>query len=320
VSEDKKGLLVLEDLFVVPLALFIDLTIGEYPASVHPVNWMGGIISLLLRTSPKKGPAVQLIYGILIVVATTALFVVPAFFLLFYLRGVFPVVYIIVAAILLKSTFSIKILYRSVNNVKHLLDARKTAQARKETRYLVSRDTAKLSKEQISSAIIEMTSESINDSIIAPLFYWIFFGVPGAVAYRVINTFDSRIGYHGQYEYLGKFAARLDDVLNYIPARISGILLVISAYIRRKNGDSARKIMVRYHGKTASPNAGWTMAATAGALDVRLEKPGHYVLGDSDKEPDTAAISDGLRLSVTTCILWFAISIGATGVHYALAA
>lgn len=307
-------------LYILPLALIIDLVIGEYPACIHPVTWIGSVISFQLKAVPGKGSALQFIYGMIIVVFTAALFTSPVYFLLYYLRDWSTIGFIIVAALLLKSTFSIRILYRVANNVKRLLDDGKISDARKETSYLVSRDTTKLNQEQITSAIVEMETESITDSLVAPLFYWLFFGVPGAIVYRVINTFDSRIGYHGEYEYTGKFAARLDDILNYIPARLAGLLLVVSAYIARKNGRKALKTMLSDHAKTASPNAGWTMSAAAGALDVRLEKPGHYRLGYTGKEPDSSSISGSLHLVIVTSLLWCCLSIGIKGVWYALTA
>jgi len=307
-------------LYILLLALVIDLVIGEYPAFLHPVTWIGGVISYLLKPAPRKGSAVQFIYGVLIVIVTIALFTAPVFFLLYYLKDWSTIAFIIVAALLLKSTFSIRTLYQLAKNVKRLLDDGKISEARKETSYLVSRDTTKLNQEQITSSIVEMTAESITDSLTAPLFYWLIFGVPGAVAYRVINTFDSRIGYRGQYEYTGKFAARLDDVLNYVPARLAGLLLVVSAYITRKNGKKAWKTMLSDHNKTASPNAGWTMSTAAGALDIRLEKPGHYRLGHAGREPDSSAISGSLLLVILTCLLWCCICIGVMGVRYALTA
>jgi adenosylcobinamide-phosphate synthase len=307
-------------LYILPLALIIDLVIGEYPASLHPVTWIGNVISLLLKPVPKKGSALQFLYGGVIVVFTVALFTAPVFFLLFYLRDWSTIGFIIVAALLLKSTFSIKILYKLGNKVKRLLIEGKLSAARKETSCLVSRDTKKLNREQITSAIVEMETESITDSLVAPLFYLLIFGVPGAIAYRVINTFDSRIGYRGEYEYTGKFAARLDDILNFIPARLAGLLLVASAYIAGKHGRKAWRTLLSDHNKTASPNAGWTMSAAAGALDVRLEKPGHYRLGHTGREPDPSSISGGLQLMIVTCLLWCCISIGIIGVRYAFTA
>jgi adenosylcobinamide-phosphate synthase len=307
-------------LYILPLALVIDLLIGEYPAFLHPVTWIGSVISFLLKAVPGKGPALQFIYGVLIVLFAAALFTAPVFFLLYYLKDWSTVGFIIVAALLLKSTFSIRTLYQLDNKVKRLLDDGKISDARKETSYLVSRDTTRLNREQITSAIVEMETESITDSLVAPLFFWLIFGVPGAIAYRVINTFDSRIGYHGEYEYVGKFAARLDDILNYIPARLSGLLMVASAFISRRNGRKAWKTMVTDHGKTASPNAGWTMSAAAGTLGIRLEKPGHYRLGHTGREPDSSSISGGLQLVLVTCMLWCCVSIGIKGVWYALEA
>jgi adenosylcobinamide-phosphate synthase len=107
---------------------------------------------------------------------------------------------------------------------------------------------------------------------VAPLFYFLILGIPGAVAYRVINTLDAMIGRHDQYEYLGKFAARLDDVVNILPARLTALFIVLAAFILRINTRAAWHIMLRDHAKTASPNAGWPMSAAAGALGVQLTK------------------------------------------------
>jgi adenosylcobinamide-phosphate synthase len=219
----------------------------------------------------------------LIVLLTIALFTIPAYLMLSYIKGVSTIAYLAAAALLLKSTFSLRELHRAAQKVKRLLGARQITKARKETSYLVSRDTRKLDREHLVSAVVEMTAESVTDSLVAPLFYWLLLGILGAIAYRVVNTFDSSIGYHGKYEYLGKFAARLDDVLNYVPARLSGLLLVISAYLRRTNGNGAWRLMQRDHGKTESTNAGWTMSAVAGALGAKLEKPGCYRLSDAIK-------------------------------------
>jgi len=309
-----------EDIVVLPLALTIDLAIGEYPVRLHPVVWIGWVISLLLKPAPRRNPAAQLIYGAVIVVLAVALFAVPLYFLLDYLNGVSTVAYIAVAALLLKSTFSIKELGRAARRVERCLVAGEIGQARKEVSYLVSRDTRELDSRQINSAVVEMTAESTTDGIVAPVFYWLLLGVPGAIAYRVVNTFDSRIGYHGQYEYLGKFAARLDDVLNYIPARLSGLLLVASAYLNRLNGGRAWRVMLQDRDNTESSNAGWTMSAVAGALGVRLEKPGCYRVGSAGGSLAMPPIAGGYRLVVVASLLWFAIGIGIAGVCYAVAA
>lgn len=310
----------MENIFVLALALAVDLVIGEYPYRLHPVVWMGKVISAELKLAPKKNTRARFTYGVFMVCFTIALFGVPVYFLLFYIRDLSLVAYVVVAALLLKPVFSLRELYRAVRRVKNLLAQGKITEARKETGYLVSRDTQKLRRRELTSAVVEMTAESLTDAFVAPFFYWLLLGVPGAVAYRVVNTFDSRVGYHGQYEHLGKFAARLDDVLNYIPARIAGLILVAAAYLKRMNGGSAWRIMRRDRAETESPNAGWTMAAVAGALGVRLEKPGCYRLGDAVRPLIPASITAASRLVALSSLLWVGVSIAISGVRYALSA
>ncbi|MGD9116886.1 MAG: cobalamin biosynthesis protein [Dehalococcoidia bacterium] len=310
----------MENILVLPLALAIDLAIGSYPYPLHPVVWMGRVISAGLKIAPKRGNKARFVYGVFMVCFTVALFGVPVYFLLSYIRGLSPLAYLFLAALLLKATFSVRGLYRAAMKVKRLLAQSKIAEARKETGYLVSRDTKQLGRRALTSAVVEMSAESLTDAIVAPLFYWLLLGVPGAVAYRVVNTFDARIGYHGQYEYLGKFAARLDDVLNYIPARIAGLVLAAAAYLKRENGGAAWRIMRRDRSRTESPNAGWTMAAAAGALEVRLEKAGCYRLGDAVRPLVPDSITAASRLVALSSLLWVGLCIAISGVRYALSA
>jgi adenosylcobinamide-phosphate synthase len=308
----------LENLLVLPLAVLIDIVIGEYPARLHPVVWMGGVISLLLKVAPKKNNAVKFIYGLFIVLFTIALFGLPVYFLLVYLKAFSVILYIVMAAVILKSCFSGKALDVTVRRVRDLLLKDRIEAARQEISYLVSRDTLSLNRRQITSAAVEVTAESVTDSIVSPLFYWLLLGVPGAVAYRVVNTFDARIGYHGEYEYLGKFAARLDDILNYVPARISGVIMIISACPAKMNARRSWSIVLRDHAKTESPNAGWTMAAVAGALGVQLEKPGYYILGDDVSPLSVTSISGSLKLMWYSFFIWFVLCMIITGVWYAV--
>ena len=301
------------------LALAIDLAIGEYPGYLHPVAWMGGVISMLLRPAPRQSTA-RFIYGALAVCSCIALFSALAYFLLVYLKGLSLLAYVIAAAILLKATFSLRGLCRAAQKVKRLLENGELMMARQETGYLVSRDTQTLDSQRLTSAIMEMSAESVTDSFVAPLLYWLLLGVPGAIAYRVVNTFDSRIGYHGEYEYLGKFAARADDLLNYIPARISGLLLVAAAYLSQRDGKRAWRIMLRDHRRTESPNAGWTMAAMAGALGVQLEKPGYYLLGEAEEPLSSCSINSSLGLVLIACFIWYGICLGLVGACYVITA
>jgi len=144
---------------------------------------------------------------------------------------------------------------------------------------------------------------------VAPLFYFLLFGVPGAIAYRVVNTFDAMIGYHGKWEHLGKFAARLDDVANFIPARITALIIALAAWICKKNMQQAWHIMLRDHKKTHSPNAGWTMSAIAGALGVQLEKASHYKLGDNHYSLSLNTVDASLQMTMTVAAIWSLIAI-----------
>lgn len=294
----------MENVIILFLALVTDLTLGEFPRPVHPVVWLGKVISLEMRFAPRSGHRLQLAYGIIMVTVTVALFALTTYFILTYLQGVNTIAYVLVATYLLKSSFSIKELRRAALRVKGFLEEDNITQARLESKSLVSRDTSKLDEPHLVSATLESIAENSSDSLVAPLFYFLLFGVPGAIAYRVVNTFDAMIGYHGEYEHLGKFTARLDDWLNFIPARLSGLLLVTAAYLYRQNGRKAWQVMMRDHTQTRSPNAGWPMSAIAGALSTRLEKPDQYTLGNANHPLSVALIPPGIRLVETATLLW----------------
>jgi len=294
----------MENIIILLLALAIDLTMGEFPRSLHPVVWMGKVISLGLRIAPRQSRWAQLIYGMGIAIWTIALFALPAYFLLSYLMGLNMVACVLVAAFLLKSTFSLKELRQVAFRVEGFLERGNLSKARVEMKGLVSRNTSKLNEPHLVSATVESVAENTSDSFIAPLFYFLLFGVPGAIAYRVVNTLDAMIGYHDEYEYLGKFAARLDDGLNFIPARLSGLLMVAAAYLCRRDGKNAWQVMLRDHGKTESLNAGWPMSAAAGALKTRLEKVGHYSLGNANNPLSPQLIFSSIRLMEISALLW----------------
>ncbi len=296
------------DLWILFLGLVLDVALGEPPNSFHPVVWMGNFIALLMKAPVlNRSRAFQFLYGVGVVMLTVALFGVGAYFLLSFLRNVSVIAYIVVGAALLKASFSVRALRAAAVKVKHLLVAGKLPEARSAVRALVGRDTSQLSEGQIVSATVESVAENSCDSFVAPLFYFAFLGVPGALAYRAINTLDNSIGFRGKYEYLGKFAARLDDVANFIPARITAIGFVVAAFVCRKDAVNAWRIMLRDHRKTASPNGGWTMGAMAGALDVSLEKVGHYRLGDSQELLLPSTVDASLNMVVLLAIVWSSV-------------
>ena len=305
-------------MIMLPLAMTIDLILGEPPLLIHPVVWMGRLISFLEKFSIGQPAPVQLVYGMAMALFLTGLFGAATYFVLFYVKNFNPIAYLIIGAVLLKSTFSLKELRNAALRVKSSLLREKPEEARYELRSLVSRDTQHLSEPLLVSATVESVAESTCDSLIAPLFYFLLFGVPGAVAYRAVNTLDAMIGYHGKYEYLGKFSSRLDDVLNFIPARLTALLLIAASFFSGKRTQYSWWIAVNEHSKTESPNAGWPIAAVAGALDIQLEKTGHYKLGRAGAPLIPATIDASLRLVLIAASIWVIISLAAGGISFAL--
>ena len=294
--------------YILTGALLLDLLAGEAPNRFHPVAWLGKFISLQLRLVPTVGKVRQFICGMAIVILTVVIITVPLFLLKFHWEATAgaaaTIAYILFSIYLLKNTFSLRGLWRAVQKVKLSLAAGDLDKARRHSNSLVSRGTGDLSREQVISAAIESCAENLCDSFVAPLFYFAILGLPGAVAYRIVNTFDAMIGYHGKWEYTGKFAARLDDALNFIPARLSGLLITLASAIRGGDFAGSWRTMFSRHGGTESPNAGWTISAMAGSLGITLEKPGAYSLNGGGKELTLEAITRSQQIVLTAAGAW----------------
>lgn len=319
----------MEILLLLSLALVIDLALGEPPRVLHPVVWMGKVISLLERINVGHSPFVQFVYGSVITLLIAGLFTAPVYFMLFYLKSFSFAAYVIVGAVLLKSTFSLKELRQVALRIKGLLLREKLDEARFELRSLVSRDTQNLPKPLLVSATVESVAESTCDSFIAPLFYFLLLSipeafyflplaVPGAIAYRVVNTLDAMVGYHSKYEYLGKFASKLDDVLNFIPARLTALLLTLATFLSRKGAQTSWQAVLSEHSKTESPNAGWPIAAMAGGLSVQLEKVGYYRLGKANTRLVPETIDAALKLMLIAMLTWVMICFIVGGIGFVL--
>ena len=291
-------------LFIVIIAIVIDVIFGEPPAKIHPVVWMGKAIDFF------KGYLIDYrskISGIILTFLVVMIFTLATYVLL-HLSAFNYILYILISSVILSTTFAIKVLLTSAGSMKNDID-HNIEKARKSMSYLVSRNTKELNEEDLTSATIETLTENITDSIIAPLFYAFIFGVLGAVVYRVINTLDAMVGYKTPEKIkIGWFPAKLDDVLNFIPARITGILVVIAAAFLRLNWKNAYKIMRRDARKPDSPNSGYSMAATAGALGIKLEKIGYYKIGDELSPLTTDKITEAVLLSKITVLLFILIA------------
>jgi len=294
----------LSGLYILCAALLLDTLIGEASNAWHPVAWLGKLISVELKFEPPAGPRRQLLFGAAIVFLTCTAIILPLWLGLTSLFSLNLIVYIFVSACLFKSTFALRGLWQAVEDVRLCLQQNDAAQARLKAKSLVSRDTSGLSDEQLMSAAVESCAENLCDSFIAPLFYYAILGLPGALIYRIVNTFDAMIGYHGRWEYTGKVAARLDDVLNFIPARLSALLIVAASGICRADAGGSWRTMVGQHSRTASPNAGWTMCSMAGSLGVELEKSGEYTLNGGGAALSGAVISRSQAVMLTSAGIW----------------
>lgn len=242
---------------------------------------MGRALAAGERRLCRGGPAPLVFAGAGLTVAVAGIATVAAWLVVLGADALGPAGLVLQAAAL-TTMLSVRDLAGAAGAVARDLERGRLEAARRTVgHHLVSRPTAALGEGHVASAAVESAAENLTDSCLAPLLFYVIFGLPGAAAYRAVNTADAMIGYRqGALEHFGKVAARLDDVLNLIPARLAALALVVAAPLAGADGARAWAVMRRDHARTASPNAGWTMAAMAGALGVRLEKPGHYTLGE----------------------------------------
>ena len=301
------------DVLALLLALLLDVALGEPPNRVHPTVWIGNTVAIAERVGPGEDAASgrQLMYGGAMALLIPAAWGALAWALTLGLLELHPLAYLLVVAALLKTTFSVRMLHRVAADIGRTLASGDIAEVRRQMSALVSRDTSQLTAAQMAAGAIESVAENVTDSVVGPLLAFAIFGLPGAVAYRAINTLDSMVGYHGRYEYLGKASARLDDLVNIVPARLAALLLWLgTAALPGMLAGHAWRIMLAHRGRTESPNAGWTMAAMAGGLGVTLEKLGHYRLGDPAPEPEVRHIGLATRALYATTVLAAGVAIG----------
>lgn len=290
-------------LAVLLLAIAIDLVLGEPPARVHPVVIMGKLIGALKRRArPTRACGVAIALLVILTAAVAGhLLIAAADHIDLFGVGLS----VLVSAFLLKSTIAIKCLLETSKEIGDLVE-NDLDEAKKLLSALVSRNPDGLTRTQATSAVIESLSENYVDTVVSPLFYYILFspvglGVEAALAFKATNTLDSMLGYRTEeLRKLGWTSAKLDDLANWAPARLS--LLIIAA-ARLTRAKETIETALRDHAATPSPNSGWPMAAAAGALGIRLEKPGVYVVGEGGADPSTKDLVPALRLVGTAIAL-----------------
>ena len=291
------------------LALLIDRWWGEPPARLHPVVWMGQYLKHAGRSLPDHGPRMAFFLGGAYWLAGAVLVAAVYGFAGAGSAKLPAWLDMALTAVLLKPLFALRLLLREVGAVESSL-MRSVECGRARLAHIVSRDTGNLDSGEIRESSLESLAENLSDSVVAPLFWFALFGLPGAAVYRFANTADAMWGYRGRWEWAGKFAARADDVLNLIPARITAVGLLLMG----PNRMSVLRRLPAEAALTASPNSGWPMGALALSLNVRLRKPHVYALNARGSLPSAADTATALRRAESTA--WIVAVILAAGVLF----
>jgi adenosylcobinamide-phosphate synthase len=301
-------------------ALSIDFAFGDPRNKFHPTVWVGTLIGKLVPFVKNNNPTTEKIGGLILTISITSLVASILYFLNvilhyldqfdfnFMLRMVTLIFSVVVTGYLLKTTIAIKGMEKHATLIIQALSHDNLDDARAKLSMIVKRDTKNLDRQHIISGTLESISENTVDGIIGPLFYFAIFGLPGAFIYRTINTIDSMIGYKTSlFRNLGWFGANCDKILNFLPSRITSLVMILAVMILRENWRHSLEIMRRDGKKTESPNAGYPMATLAGALSVKFEKIDHYVLGDGNLEFTEDHFKSAISIMKLTTILFCAI-------------
>ncbi len=316
--------LISASILILVLAILLDIIVGDpSPNSplaayykIHPTVLMGNYTKALERRLKNPDAHKEKRNGILLALAVILTFSLPAFFALWaiytYLGTIYTwlglVVYAALAILLVKFTLCIKLETDWAKAAAKAIEANDLDEARKYSHFS-RRDSSNLNGSQISSAVIESMAENIIDFKFSPIIFYSLLGVAGAIAFRAINTLDGMVGFKDkEHINIGWFSANLDHVVNFIPSRLTGILIIAAAFLLGKDYKTAWHIAKRDHSKTQSRNHGWPMAAMAGALNVQFEKPGKYILGDATEPLTANKILEALRIrdvAIALCFLLF---------------
>ncbi|WP_177199361.1 adenosylcobinamide-phosphate synthase CbiB [Clostridium frigidicarnis] len=299
------------------IATILDFIIGDPYWFPHPVIYIGKLIRFLENKGREKISNKYNLkkYGLFIVITVCLLTFSIPYVLLLILKP-FPYVYHLVNILILWTTIAAKCLHVEGKKIYYSLEKNDIEDARVKLSYIVGRDTTQLSKNEIIRADVETIAENASDGIIAPLFYAMIGGAPLAMMYKGINTMDSMLGYMNEkYKDIGFFPAKIDDVLNFIPARLTGALMCFVSPIVRGNIINSFKIMIRDRKNHKSPNCAYPEGACAGALRVQLGGTNVYfgevmkkpTIGDKIVELDNIHIDDSIKLMYGTEILFLIV-------------
>ena len=305
--------MILESIIIIGLAISLDLVLGDPKNRYHPTAWIGNLIGIITTRMKNENKNLEKFNGIFIVLIPVSVSIIVLFGLQFSIDFIniefLSILFSIIAGIILfKMTIAIKGMERHALSVLDAIQKNDLNKARTNLSMIVKRNTKNLDKNHILSGTLESLSENIVDGITGPMFYFAIFGLPGAFVYRIVNTVDSMVGYKTQmFKNLGWFGANCDNILNYIPSRLTGLIIVLGSMLLGHDWKNCYEIFKRDGKKTDSPNAGYPMAAFAGALGTKLEKLEHYSLGTGDNEITSKKVKDAITLMKVTSLLFFGI-------------
>jgi adenosylcobinamide-phosphate synthase len=300
-------------IFVFIFSLIFDLVFGEPHRILHPVVITGKAVGKLDSLIKRGNKFWEFLGGFLLLIFGLSVYLLPYITLkkilyFFYMRlenEIFFVLSFILDVFFLKSTFAIRSLKDHALDVFSALLSDDLALARKNVGKMVSRNVSNLEKPHVISACIESVSENLVDSVIAPLFFFSLGGIELAIVYRVVNTLDAMFGYKNEkYRFVGFIPAKLDDVLTFIPARLSFIFILFAAIILRKDAKEVIRTFVRFRKSTQSPNSYIPIAAFSGALEIKLEKINYYSIGDFELPNSEKKIEEAVQLMMLSSLLF----------------
>jgi adenosylcobinamide-phosphate synthase len=282
-------------------------TFNDPPNRIHPISWLGKLISRIIPRLKSINPNQEKFMGVLFTLLLTIGLTMISYYFSIILYKLFGIIALLIYSLLvLKFTMAILTLETHVNAIIMAIEEKNLIKARKNLSQIVGRNTETLDRTHILSATIESIGDSLVDGIGSILFYFSIFGPAGAIAYRIINTLDSMIGYTDSYHYhIGWMAAKLDTLSNYIPARLCAVMLVLSSRIVGGDWKNSVLIMRKDHNNTSSLNGGFPMSALAGALKVKLEKIGSYELGTSIEPLSIEKCKNALTMVKVSVVLFF---------------
>lgn len=312
-------------LLIIILAILVDRFIGEPPNRYHPLRWMGNVLGWIdRRLHNRNGPWAKAL-GLLSYIFILLLFGGTALLITSLLRTQVPepygeILWIIASAFTLKISFAIFSFRKHCEPICEDLEEGRTEDAAEKVRMIVSRNTEGMDAEHIASSCCETISENYADSVCTPTFYMGIMGIPGAFMFRCANLMDAMWGYKNEkYLNSGRFPARWDDVLGFLTSRISMFFIALGAMILGMNWRNALSLARKEGDMTLSPNSGWPMAATAGALDISMEKKGEYTMNKEAPLPDYDDVRRCLLLIELSSILFMFIVAAplfmAAGIH-----